>query len=221
MQPLEKKNINIQAQILDHRQTRSALLRATHRDLCSRLSPHRNSPVTSRTPNDSNMKCKVSSSICERGRMNAPRSSERLQQLEHDTERVGADYRLTGNRHAPAPAPLGAVVTAGPPALQQQPLIKLALLTSATAQQLICSVWMNKQGDTSQRGRGTARTRYVCQPRNATQLWGHLARLMEERRGERFRGGQADGAPLRADTPSTCLHRKSLRCRQQSWQDTA
>ena len=53
---------------------------------------------------------------------------------------------------------------AGLAVLQQQPLIKLALLTSALTVQLICSVWLNKQGNTSLRGCQTARTLYICWP---------------------------------------------------------
>lgn len=48
--------------------------------------------------------------------------------------------------------------------LQQQPLIKLALLTLAFAAQLICSVWLNKQGNTSLRGCQAAQTLYICRP---------------------------------------------------------
>lgn len=46
--------------------------------------------------------------------------------------------------------------------LQQQPVIKLALLTPAFTAQLICSVWLNKQGNASLRRCQTARTLYIC-----------------------------------------------------------
>lgn len=63
-----------------------------------------------------------------------------------------------------SPHMLGAIFPAGMAVLQQQPLIKLALLTPAFTAQLICSVWLNKQGNTSPRGCQTARTLYICWP---------------------------------------------------------
>lgn len=134
-------------------------------------------------------KCEVSNSTCVRGRMDVACSSEPPQQLEHHRLRVRADYGATGNLPAPAPTnllSLRGVSTAAPPALQQQPLIKLALLTSAAAQQLICSAWPNKHSNTSQRSCRTARTPSSCQPRKPgrAQLLGRIAPLAEGKKKE-------------------------------------
>lgn len=97
---------------------------------------------------------------------------------------VRADYGATRNLGAPAATnllPLRGAFAAAPPALQQQPLIKLALLTSAAAQQLICSVWTNKHNNTSQWSCRMARTPSSCLGPGRSRLLGRLATLAQKR----------------------------------------
>lgn len=107
-----------------------------------------------------------------------------MQRLEHHTLGVRADYGATQNLGAPAATnllPLRGAFAAAPPALQQ-PLIKLALLTSAAAQQLICSVWTNKHNNTSQWSCRMARTPSSCLGPGRSQLLGRLATLAQKRK---------------------------------------
>lgn len=112
----------------------------------------RGAPWTDWTPLVTTIKCKVSRSAC----------ASELRAPGHERARVAADFRHAQNLHA-GKCPHTQVF------LQQvrrrHSLIKLALLTSAAARQLICSVWLNKHSNTSQRSRGTAWTRHICQAR--------------------------------------------------------
>lgn len=118
------------------------------------LQTHWNSPTRSRKLNDSKVKCEVSNfnsvcmceCVCSSLNMN-PGVSEQIT--------VGHVW----------PVDLQVWFFTCPDVLQlqqQQPVIKLALLTSAFRGQLICSVLLNKQGDTSRCRRWTAPTLYIC-----------------------------------------------------------
>lgn len=117
-----------------------------------RLQTHWNSPTHSRKLSDSKVKCEVSNfnSVCMcacSGLNMNPGVSEQIT--------VGPVW----------PVDLQVGFFACPDVLQlqqQQPVIKLALLTSAFRGRLICSVLLNKQGDTSRRRRWTAPTLYIC-----------------------------------------------------------
>lgn len=113
-----------------------------------RLQTHWNSPTRSRKLNDSKVKCEVSNfncvyvCVCVCSSLNMNR---------------GVSEQITVGPVWPVDLQVGFFTCPDVLQLQQQqPVIKLALLTSAFRGRLICSVLLNKQGDTSRRRRWTA-----------------------------------------------------------------